>query len=236
MRQVLLAKSDGLTDWVRQDISTPSKANLLGVVSGRKRQLERHQFLCRQGDAATEIFVILSGALKAVRLSNSGEEDIIRFYLPGEILWSDGLMGEERALSIIAASPTTVHAMSCAQLQFLMHNDANVSRRCFNLLSRQLREGRRFNMMLAKGSAQQRAAFFLLEVAKRLPAESRGDGPLQICLPMTRTDIANYISLSVETLSRTFTHLQTLGIIKIRARLVELMDMERLEAIANGHS
>jgi CRP/FNR family transcriptional regulator len=99
-------------------------------------------------------------------------------------------------------------------------------------MSREMHDDQVLLMLLGKRSADERLAAFLLNLSERYG--QRGYSPVEYNLSMSRHDIANYLGLAVETISRWFSRLQDSGIVAVRARNVRLLDLERLRALAGA--
>jgi CRP/FNR family transcriptional regulator len=214
-----------------QSLHVPKSARPDTVVS-EYRCLKKNRHLYHQGDPATDVHFLLDGALKAYRVTPAGEEGIIRFYFPGELLWTDGSGGGFRTMSVMSIDASRICSMSLGVLQRLMSEHPDVQIRCYELLSKMISDEQAFISMLSRGDAERRLAFILLRICRnRCSMES--DRP-QFTVPMTRGDIGNYLGLRVETVSRAFSRLEERGVVEVNGRKVRIIDLAALERIAMG--
>ena len=215
---------------VRRVLNAGEDTPLAGAVDWH-RSLVKNQHLYTQGDLSGDVYIILSGSLKAVRVSHQGQEGVIRFYFPNEVLLTDGFQSGVRTMSVIALEKTSVCSMTFAQLRRLMTIDEGVNARCYNILSRRIAEEKAFITMLARANAVQRLAFFLHALRKY---HATGADSNKLRLSMSRADIANNLGLSVETVSRSFSALQAASIVHVEARDLVILDDAELNRLAFG--
>jgi CRP/FNR family transcriptional regulator len=194
------------------------------------RKLERGEHVFRTGDSANFVVFLKSGALKTYTLSPAGEEKVISFYFPGDLVGLESMGLHRHLLSAEALSPCRVCALPCEALQDVGAPSRAALRRVLEQASRRLRCDASMLALLAHRSAEERVVAFLLELARRL---SDGRAPaLHFELKMTRADIASYLALAVETVSRVLTRLQEGSVIEIeRNRRVHILDPGAMEAV-----
>lgn len=201
-----------------------------GDVRAVSRTLDRGEHVFRTGDAADFVVFLKSGALKTYTLSPAGEEKVISFHFPGDLVGLESMGLRRQLLSAEALSPCRVCALPCEELQDAGSPLRPALRRVLEHASRRLRCDASMLALLAHRSAEERVAAFLLELARRL--SDRGDPALRFELTMTRADIASYLALAVETVSRVLTRLQEGGVIEIeRNRRVCILDPGAMEAV-----
>lgn len=136
-------------------------------------------------------------------------------------------------MSLVAIDQCRIASMSVKSLQRLMSDHPSVQLRCYELLSRLIAEEQSFINLLASANAERRLAFLLMQLCRhRYATYLSGFG---FSVPMSRADIANYLGLRVETVSRSFTRLENRGIVQVCGRKVVLADLPSLELIAAGH-
>jgi CRP/FNR family transcriptional regulator, nitrogen fixation regulation protein len=175
---------------------------LLGAVMSYPRNAE----VFGEDEPADYIYKVVSGGVRTYKILGDGRRQIGAFYLPGDIF---GLQfGDDHLLSAEAMMDTKVLVVKRSALNALAGRDASIARELFVLTSRQLQWMLRRIMLLAK-SAQERVATFIVEMAERSPASN------SIELPMSRQDIADYLGLTIETVSRTLTCLQGTAVIDV---------------------
>jgi CRP-like cAMP-binding protein len=191
-------------------------------------RLPRGQTLFVEGDAAEHFFEIVRGTLRCCRISQDGRRQIHRFAGAGELL---GISGDHSyGYSAEAITDIVARRERLDGLDERMAEDAAFGRRVLQALRDELAATRRQMMLLGRMSATERLATFLLALADR-SAEPRGC----LELPMTRSDIADYLGLTIETVSRKMNELHARGLIRLEtATRVRIADLDRIEAIAEA--
>ncbi len=195
----------------------------------RGRPLQRHAHLYREGDTFTSVFAVRSGALKAYRTTDNGREQVTGFYLPGEILGLDGLADARYATSAIALETAAICEIPFDAMEKLGVAMPKLQRHFMRLMSREISYDRQLITLLGKNTAAERIVALLLSLSSR--NSRRQLSATRFRLPMSRSDIGNYLGLTVETVSRTLTRLQRDELIQVDNREVELLDAAALAAI-----
>jgi CRP-like cAMP-binding protein len=161
-----------------------------------------------EGEPADRFFKVLSGVVRASRVLNDGRRQIGGFYLPGDLFGLD--FGVEHAFSAETITKAEILIIRRSTAMSLSARDAEFAYQLFKLTARELQRMQSHVILLIK-SAKERVATFILEMADRDPES------VLIELPMFRQDIADYLGLTVETVSRTLSILETSGAIKLEA-------------------
>jgi len=174
-----------------------SAARSLDVLSA-PTAFSRNEEIFTEGAPAECIYKIESGCVRTYKTLDSGARQLVAFHLPGDCFALEG-----REHHIVSAEATTDSMVRVIKRKSLMtHNgDAAMVRYLLDLTAEELRRSQRHNMLLLRG-AQERVVGFLLEIQERGHSES------EIPLHMTRRDIADYLGLTVETVSRTLSRLE----------------------------
>ncbi len=198
----------------------------------REQRLAPGQTLFHDGDEAQHFFEIVSGTVRCCRLSPDGRRQIYRFAGAGDLL---GLGGEAtHSYSAEAVGPVVVRRRRLAALDAAMLGDARLRERVIGALREELAAVRLQMVLLGQMSAVERVATFLLSLAARA-ARPGGAGSRTIRMPMTRVDIADYLGLTIETVSRKINELKRLGLIELPApNQVRIIRHDQLEAIAEA--
>ena len=195
---------------------------------GKELRLGRAQTLFYDEDDAEYFFEIVSGTVRCCRLIQDGRRQIHRFAGAGELL---GLSGENSyGYSAEAVTDIVVRRHRLASLDSEMTRDGALRRRVLQALRDELAATRAQMMLLGRMSATEKLASFLLALAGRSAVP--GDC---IELPMSRNDIADYLGLTLETVSRKMNELRMLGVIALEtATRVRITDFDRIEAIVDA--
>lgn len=206
-------------------VSDDQLEELEGIMH-RGRPLKRGEHLFRAADPFESVFAVRTGAIKTYTLSEEGEEQVTGFYLPGEIVGMDGISTAHHASSAKTLDSASVCEIPFAKLEELSTRIPSLQHHFFTLMSREIQADRELHMLLSKKSADDRVAALLLSISAR--HHRRGLSADAFRLPMSRFDIANYLGLAVETVSRIFTRFQQQGLIKAEGRELEILDRHKL--------
>ena len=211
-----------------------SELTQLEQIMKRGRPLKRGEHLYRASDPFESVYAVRSGAVKSYSLSEEGDEQVTGFYLPGEIVGMDGISTAHHMSSVKALETASVCEIPFDRLEQLSQKIPSLQHHFFSLMSREIQADRELHMLLSKKSADDRVAHLLLSISAR--HQRRGLSPSSFRLPMSRYDIANYLGLAVETVSRIFTRFQQQGLIRAEGREVEILDRGALCHVGRADS
>jgi CRP/FNR family transcriptional regulator, anaerobic regulatory protein len=197
------------------------------------RRLAAKEFVFNEGDAATHLFRVEAGAVALYKVLIDGRRQIVGFAYPGDLI---GLGAQrEHVMNAQAIMPTRLRCIPVATLRQSALRDASLAMTLYEAMTLELAATRDLMLITSQRSAVERVAGFLLALSRR--NERNGLDPANIELPMTRADIGDFLSLTIETVSRTFTKLKALGAIELpQSSRVKLVDIEELEDLAEGDS
>jgi CRP-like cAMP-binding protein len=159
-----------------------------------------------EGEDAEYFYQVKTGCIRAYKVLNDGRRQIGAFYLPGDIFGIEA--GNEHSFSAEAIAPSTVVVVKRSTINSRVSGNSTLARQLFDLTLAELQRAQGHALLLVK-TAQERVAGFLLEMASR--AKSR----TEVELPMSRQDIADYLGLTIETVSRTITQLESAAAIAL---------------------
>lgn len=201
------------------------------LTGGTVRTFENREHIFREGDAATNVYVVEIGHVCIYKMLSDGRRQVIDFAYPGDLVGL-GAMGEH-ASSAQATTRTRVRSIPMAALHQLSRTDARIGLKLYEAVSRELLAARELLFTVSQRNAMERVAGFLLAISRR--NERNGEDPSEFVLPMTRSDIADFLGLTIETVSRTFTKLRVDGIIDVsQSILVSIVDHEALVRLADS--
>lgn len=198
----------------------------------RGRPIKKGEHLFRASDPFHSIFAVRSGTIKTYSVTESGEEQVTGFYLPGEILGVDGICTNVHSNSAKALESSAVCEIPFNKMESLSSEIPSLQRHFFQLMSKEIQQDQQLILLLSKKSAESRICSLLLSLSSR--HKVRGLSGSDFRLPMPRNDIANFLGLAVETVSRVFSRLQKLEVIQVEGRDIKVMQMETLSQIAQG--
>jgi len=173
---------------------------------GASMSYPRNSEIFGENDPADYLYKIVSGTVRTYKILSDGRRQIGGFYLPGDIFGLE--YAATHTLSAEAVTDVKVVVVKRSALTALAGRDPAIGKELFTLTGRALQQAQDRILLLIK-SAQERVASFLLEMAARSP-----DGNA-IELPMSRQDIADYLGLTIETVSRTLTALESSAAIEV---------------------
>ncbi len=186
-----------------------------------------NEFLCRQDDEFKAVYAIRSGMFKSQTLDQQGNERILGFHLPGELVGLDGIYGQHYPSNIIALDTSTVCAVPYNGLMSLAEKIPSLQHQLLRLLSKEINN---VSALTYDTSADQRLASFIFSLSRRY--EQRGYSATHFNLVMPRRDIANHLTMAAETISRLSKRLQDNEIITRKRRELSIDDMSGLKKIA----
>ncbi|MBI2993421.1 MAG: fumarate/nitrate reduction transcriptional regulator Fnr [Gammaproteobacteria bacterium] len=198
----------------------------------RPAPLRRGEVLYRAGGSFHAIYAVRSGALKIFSGSEDGHEQILGFYLPGELLGLDGMDKDLHKCTAVALETSSVCTLPFNQLSVLCEKIPGLQKRLFRLIGREIGVEHELLLMMGQKDAEERLAIFLVTLAARF--KRRGYSQSEFRLPMSRHDLANYLGLTPETVSRLFGRFRKNGLIETNRSLVKLLDMSRLVTLCAG--
>ncbi len=204
----------------------------LNHIIQRGKPLQKGDYLYRANDEFDSVYAIRSGAVKALTLSDKGEEQVTGFYLPGEVVGMDGIAEGRYTNSVIALETASVCEIPFNRMEELSLKIPSLQRHFFQLMSREITQDQQVITLLSKSTAEERIAALLLSISNRNSRRQLSASAFR--LPMSRTDIGNYLGLTIETVSRIFSRLQQQQVIDVDKKEIQITNMEGLHKIANG--
>lgn len=202
----------------------------LDSIIKRAKPFQKGDFLFQNGDKFDAIYAVRSGSVKTYTQNDNGDEQITGFYLAGEILGLDAVHENEHPCSAISLETTSVCKIPFDNLEELSSKIPNLQHQLLRIMSKEISEDQALLILLGQKSAEERVAAYLTNMSDRL--SKRGFAANEFNLSMSRKDIGNYLGLTIETISRTFSHLQQEGIIQTQRKFIEILDIEKLRKLA----
>jgi CRP/FNR family transcriptional regulator, nitrogen fixation regulation protein len=187
----------------------PGRPEQEAVPLGVTRAFMKDEEVFAEGERTAFVYKVVSGAVRTCKLLNDGRRQIASFHLPGDFFGIEA--GEEHRFTAEALGDTTVIAYRSGSLDALHTGGEALSRQILAAMIRALERAQAHMLLLGRKSAMEKIAAFLLDLAQRETDQGLID------LPMGRTDIADYLGLTIETVSRTLTQLERQGIIAMPA-------------------
>ncbi|MFZ5692387.1 MAG: helix-turn-helix domain-containing protein [Pseudomonadota bacterium] len=184
-----------------------SAQTLFGSVelAGARMSFAKDVEIYGEHEPADYVYKVLTGTVRVYKILQDGRRQIEAFYFPGDVFGME--LGSHHASSAEAVSAATIAVVRRSALMAAAAKDADVSNRLWAHTAHELEQARRHAMLLVK-TAQERVASFLIDISNRYNGEA-------VELPMSRQDIADYLGLTIETVSRTLTQFQQTAAIEL---------------------
>lgn len=214
-------------------ISADELTSLDAIVRAR-RPLDRGMQLFSCGTRFQSLYVVRSGSFKTTLETNHGEQQVLGFHLPGEIIGFDALADDVHRCTAEAMERSSVCEVPFAQLDEFAASVPGLRRQLMRIASREVVKDHEHLMLMGRKQAQERLAIFLRSLSERHRNLHRAPELLE--LPMSRHEIANYLGLVVETVSRLFTRFEELGVLKVNRKQIRIVDFAKLDEVAGEPS
>ena len=185
--------------------------------------------LFREGDPFNAIAAVRAGTVKTYVTDANGREQVQGFFLPGEVIGLNAISQARYPCNAVALDSVMLCRFSFPNIVALASRMPGLQHQLFRLLSLDIGKAA---LLAGNYSADERMAAFLIALSRRYSA--RGFSTDRFRLSMSRTDIANYLRLASETVSRVLRRFQDDGLIRVERRDLELLDRRRIEELARG--
>ena len=195
----------------------------------RKMRFPRAAAVFRSGDKIEYLYMVRSGCIKEIDESSGRRISVINFVLPGEVLGIESLGGSTSNTTCIAVEASSVCVVPRGAFDVLCLHSPAIASEFFRFIATASLAARDLLRLIRDRGAIERMAGFLLNVSGRL--QIRGERGREFKLGMNRDDIAAYLGMRSETVSRCFTELENLGLIKVRAKRIQILHAAGLRRI-----
>lgn len=204
--------------------ATPASRALFAKTFGRPRAVVLHKpeaEIYAQGEMSGKLYRIEFGAVKIYRLLSDGRRQVVAFHIAGETFGFEGARVHSFFAECIVATGLTMVEVD---------EDGRYSKVLMELALKEMVRAQHHLTVVGKQSALEKLAVFLVDLADR-----QGDSGC-IDIPMTRTDIGDYLGMTIETVSRNLSKLKAEGVLRLpSSRSVEIVRPERLRGLASSH-
>ena len=187
-----------------------------------RRRVASGQPLYRAGSPHLSIYAVRAGFLKSCVPAASGAPRVVRFLLPGDVAGLDGYAVGEHASDAIAMGDCEVCEVPAFRAEILAEFNPGIGAHLRRLIARELMQAQASAISLASLGVHERIGRFLVDLGRRWL--ERGYSATSFLLPMSRRDIANYLGLTPETLSRALADFQSRTWIRLNGRELEILD------------
>jgi len=209
-----------------RNLSSADRSEFEHIVN-KSRPLQPGEHLFRAGDKFQSIAAVRAGCFKSYVIDKDGEEQVLGFYLPGEIIGFDAIHEKVHKANVVALDTSTVCGLGFDSVSEMARQLPQLQDELFRVMSLQIAE---LEASAADLSAEERIARLLCSLSGRFA--SRGYSPTEYNLSMSRRDIASNLRLATETISRVLARFQSAGVIKVNRKKVEIVEMDKLQELA----
>ena len=207
--------------------------NVLDQIVKRQQPYQPGQHVFRAGDQSRALFAVRSGCLKTYCTTEDGNEQVLGFTLPGELVGLDGMGDDAYASNSVVLETASICELPYDRLEEMCHSLSGLNHQLMRLASKEITADQRLLLLLGKRTAEEKLAAFFLNLSTRY--KPRGLSATNFYLPMSRQDIGNYLGLALETVSRLFARFQEEGLLKAKLREITITDLPRLNEMVNRH-
>lgn len=205
----------------------------LDALVKRKPALHKGETLFHSGQPFHSVYAVKAGGFKVFTQHASGEDKLIGFYLPGDILGVDALSSGSHVSTAIALDTSTVCEIPFKALERLSLQVPTLNRQLLSIMSKELSDERMHAELLSRKSAEERMALFILWLSQR--QARRGFNHEAFRLGLLHRDVALYLGLTPETVSRVLARFAEEGIVEWRQKQLTIHHRAQLDKLANHY-
>ena len=227
-----VTQSCGDCDWADCCVNRGVHADsIAGGDGNRTAALRRNVTLFRQGDMLDSLYFLRSGSAKTLISTREGYEQIVTFHFPGDLIGFDGITSGRHQSTTVTLETSGICRIPLAKLKAESINNSGLWDEVIRTVAAEIAEKQNYAVLLGQKSVHARFATFLCYLSGKFA--SRGCSGAEFNLSMSRQDIANYLSMAVETLSRLVSDFQRKGLVTVDRRFVRINDVKKLSQIAH---
>jgi CRP/FNR family transcriptional regulator, anaerobic regulatory protein len=194
------------------------------------RKVAANETLWCEGEERSHIFIVRSGAICFSRMLPDGRRIVLGFAYAGDII---GIGSDFHFCDAQTVQVTRLESIPAASFKRAIIDDPNLGKRATAAVNEALDAAYQHVVVISKLSANERLASFLIALSDR--NERHGISPLSVVLPMRRVDIADFLGLTIETVSRTFTIFRNAGLVAMdQTNVIAFRNIRKLRALASG--
>ena len=202
----------------------------LSEITSHPKPFHKGRYIYRQNSPFSSIYIVRSGVVKTYYFDERGDEHITGFYLPGEMFGIDGIGRSKYRYNAQALDTTAICAIDYNTLEGLYPHFVGIQQQVTATLCEELFERQQSLLNIRQQAAEERLAAFLVDISKRM--QKQGQLAREFYLPMPRRDIAGYLGVAEETMSRLFRRLQDRNFLVVEGRQVIDLDLDSLLAMS----
>jgi len=209
-----------------------SEMSVLETSINKTTKVLKKETIFKANDLIDGIYAVKSGALKTSISNHEGQEQILEFHLPGDMLGFDAFNNGIHTCNATALEDTLLCKVPMNTLDNLCEQLPGLRRELRHQVGKEIAHNQSLLLSLGQQQTDERLATFLLKMSEHY--KSRGFSSNEFVIPMPRQDLSNYLGMAVETLSRIISRMTEAGLIKIDRRVVSIMNLEKLQKLAHS--
>lgn len=195
-------------------------------------KIKKGETLYPAGAKFSGLYAVKSGSFKSILASSDGDAQIVGFHTPGELIGFDGYDSRHTS-SVVALEKSMVCKVPTSHLDFLCTTIKGVAKHIHAMVASDVKAHNSILLLIAQKTAEERIVCFLKNISERY--RKRGYSGTDFSLSMPRGDIANFLGMAPETISRLLAQLQDEDIVAFDRREVHIRDMKELSRRSCGH-
>jgi len=197
------------------------------------RSYRENEHVFFEGDALSHVYLVVEGVVALYKVLCDGRRQVCSFAYPGDILGLDSTGAHVNSAEVLCES--TLRCIPFNAIEKLMRSEPGFGEALLVATATELAETRDLMLSLGRRSATEKLASFLLRIARR--NNTPGSSLPTVSIPMKRCEIADYLGLTTETISRSLSKFKAMNIIRLESiSEVQILDMEKLQAMADGNA
>lgn len=211
---------------------TDAELNRLDKIVKHRRRITRDSALYRMNDPFVNLYAIRVGHFKTYQVNANGAHHISGFQMTGELLGMEAISSYRYQCNAVALEDSEVCEVPFSDLENLLKDVPIMLHYFHRMMSHEIAQDHHAMLQLGNLRAEQRFAAFLINLSTRY--KNRGYSATNFQLRMSREEIANYLGLTNETISRLLSHFKKMGWVKVNNREMTLLDVPALLALVEG--
>ena len=232
MNAAVACKNCSLSNFCLPRGLSPSEMELLEASISKSKKVKKKEYLYTSNSKQGGLYAIKSGSIKTFLSNESGEEQILGFHLPGDLVGFDAFYTGKHNCSAQALDDTFVCELSINNFEALCEKLPSMRHEMMHQVGKEIQHDHIAMLTLGQMQTEERLATFLISISQRNVARHFSGTEFQLAMP--RRDLANYLGMAVETLSRIFSRLQENGIIEVDRRVIRILDLDTLRSLAHS--
>jgi len=193
----------------------------------RSRPIQPGEHLFFAGDEFLFIATVRTGCFKSYVIDQEGKQQVLEFAFPGDVIGLDAIHAHRQLTNVVALETSAVCWLTIESISRMLRHLPELQAELFRVMSSRISE---LESTAGQLSANERVALFLISISENF--SRRGYSASELHLPMSRHDIASFLRLTVETISRVLSRFQNDGVLRVSRKQVSIFDHEKLKKIA----